>query len=320
MKDSKTHLLMASFALALAISPVSFSAEVDSFTKRDQVLTDSLSLLNKKANQYLERAINDANEKSPCEEKDLYKAMRKYFNNQYQGEFSEYIVHTEDFDKSIVSIEEGIYQDFNWKQSFVQGFWGRYVIEDPTSPNMLVNGVLIGTDKFEHFFGSGFRYYKKNYIKRDGVRAAMRIGEKAETGVLGAITTGVMAYGDLSANFNGMRFWNHVLQKYDDVLGSEYNIGPYVSCEDGKWKLAKEMNFADYIDQSFDEGSNCSFFPNKEMLGKVLHRIEEAEERTGMKLTCPIESQKIKALLPKYGVYAEALINADGHGALKEED
>lgn len=300
-----------------------FAAEVDSFTERDTVLSDSLDLLNKKTNEYFQIALDDANsraaKKGACVEKELYKAMRKYFNNQYQGELGQYIVKTEDFERTLTPIEEGIYQDFKWYQSFVQGFWGRRVIADPTAANINVNGVLIGTDKFEHFMGSGFRYYKKNYIKGEGVRAAMAIGEGAESGLLGAVTTGVMAYGDLSANFNGMRFWNHVLQKYDDVLGKEHNLGPYVKCIDEKWTLVKEMNWADYIDHSFDEGLNCSYFPNQKMLGQVQKRIAGLEREKGMKLTCPVEPEKIKSLLPKYGDFADAIINEKGHRALKED-
>jgi hypothetical protein len=314
------------FFLTLLMLPISslWSAEVDSFTLRHRVLSDSLGQINKKTNEYFQKAVDVANEKAdqdePCKDKDLYKAMRKYFNNQYQGELGKYIVKNEEFDRTWVAIEDGIYQDFKWYQSFVQGFWGRRVAKDPTAANLNVNGIRVGTDKFEHFMGSGFRYYKKNYIKGDGVRAAMAIGEGAETGLLGAITTGVMAYSDLAANFNGMRFWNHVLLRYDDVLGEEHNLGPYVKCVDNKWSLVKEMDWSDYIDHTFDEGLNCSKFPNSKMLGMVQKRIKEAEKKNGMSLTCPVTPEKINNLIPKYGEFAEALINAEGHGALKMED
>lgn len=321
LKIRKTNAFLLTLCLLPLVSLK--AAEVDSFTMRDVVLSDSLEQINKKTNEYFQLAVDNANEKAdkeePCKPKDLYKAMRKYFNNQYQGELGEYIVKNEEFDRTWVPIEEGIYQDFKWYQSFVQGFWGRRVIKDPTAADINVGGVRVGTDKFEHFMGSGFRYFKKNYLKGEGVRAAMAIGEGAESGLLGAVTTGVMAYGDLAANFNGMRFWNHVLQKYDDVLGKEHNLGPYVKCVDNKWSLVKEMNWADYIDHSFDEGLNCSKFPNKKMLGMVQKRIQDVEREKGISLACPVSPEKIKSVLPKYGEFAADLINAEGHGALKEE-
>jgi hypothetical protein len=137
---------------------------------------------------------------------------------------------------------------------------------------------------------------------------------------MGAITTGVKAYGDLSANFNGMRFWNHVLQNYDDVLGKEYNIGPYVVCQGNKWVQIKEMDWADYIDDSFDEGLNCSGFPNKKMRGLVQNRLAILERETGIKHTCPMDQEKIDSVIPKYGIFAKDLINAKGHSTLKKED
>ncbi len=305
--------------LLLSLSP-SFGAEVDSFTKRSQPLADSLEQLNKKSNEYFRQAIDEANEKKDsCHEKTLYKSMRKYFNNQYRGDLGKYIVEAKDFDSSIVTVEESIYQDFKWYQSFVQGFWARR-FKDPTAANINVGGVLVGTDKFEHFMGSGYLYYRKNYIKGEGVRAAMEIGYSAETGFMGAITTGVKAYGDLAANFNGMRFWNHVLQKYDDILGTQYNIGPYVECKNNEWVMVKEMNWADYVDYSFDEGLNCSAFPSQKMLDLVQGRIDAVAEKNGVSMTCPVEPQKINTLLPKYGIFAKDLINEKGFYAIKDRE
>ena len=297
-----------------------FSAEVDSFTGREIELADSLELLNKKSNEALRSAIDEANEKDKgCKEKVLYKKMRRYFNNQYRGKLGKYIVDANDFDKHLITVGDSIYQDFKWYQSFIQGFWARRVT-DPTAANLNVNGVLVGTDKFEHFMGSGYLYFRKNYLKGEGVRAAMDIGYSAETGFMGAVTTGVKAYGDLAANFNGMRFWNHVLQKYDDVLGTQYNIGPYVECKGSKWELVKEMNWADYIDHSFDEGLNCSAFPSTKMQDLVQKRIDDLAQESGERRTCPVEPEKIKNIIPKYGTFAKDLINSEGHYSLKVEE
>jgi hypothetical protein len=319
MKRPNLKMAVGLATIFLSLSS-SFGAEVDSFTKRYEPLADSLEQLNKKSNEFFQKAIDEANEKKDaCHEKTLYKSMRKYFNNQYRGDLGKYIVEAKDLDASIVTVDESIYQDFKWYQSFVQGFWARRV-KDPTAANIRVGDVFVGTDKFEHFMGSGFLYYRKNYIKGEGVRAAMDIGYSAETGLLGAITTGVKSYGDLAANFNGMRFWNHVLQKYDDILGEQFNIGPYVECKDNQWVLVKEMDWSNYVDHSFDEGLNCSAFPSQKMLDLVQARVDAVGEKSGTKMTCPVEPQKIKELLPKYGIFAKDLINEKGFYALKESE
>ena len=59
---------------------------------------------------------------------------------------------------------------------------------------------------------------------------------------LGAYGTGVMSYGDLAANFNGMRFWNHILGKRKDILNQD--LGPYVKCKDRKWVVNKKDRLA----------------------------------------------------------------------------
>lgn len=65
-------------------------------------------------------------------------------------------------------------------------------------------------------------------ILKENLRRNFYNGAKIELIVLGGnrFQTGVFSYGDLSAEFNGMRFWNHMLQLRDDILGSEQNLAP----------------------------------------------------------------------------------------------
>ena len=305
--------ILCTFAL---LNLSNFAAEVDSFTYRNLPLEDSLEVINEKTNHYLAKAIERTNSSSDeCDEKKLYRVMRKYFNNQYRGELGREIVETQDIDSHWITIQEGIFQDFNWYQAPIQGFWGR-VAKDPTAALIKVNGVFLGTDKFEHFMGSGYRYFKKYHLQKKGIRAALDIGYKAETGIMGAWMTGVKSHGDLIANFNGMRFWNHILQKNDDVLGAQYNAGPYVACEKGMWKQVKSVDWATYIDQAFDEGQNCSSFRTQEMANDVDYRISLVAKKEGIELKCPMNRELIEPLLEKYGPFADELINLEGHTGL----
>jgi hypothetical protein len=295
-------------------------AEVDSFTNRFNPLDDSLVTINKQTNIYFQEALDLANKKGDgCEEKVLYRSLRKYFGNQYRSKFGKYVVEAENFDAHRFTIPNTIYRNFNWYESPIQGFWGR-VVSDPTAPTLNVNGVIIGTDKFEHFLGSGFLYFKKNYLEGKGVQAALNIGYRAETGIMGAWMTGVKAFGDLSANFNGMRFWNHVLQKNDDILGKQENHGPYVTCTEIGWEQVKKVDWATYIDESFDEGNNCSQFPKEKILNKVLTEISIMEEETGLSHTCPINPEKLDAVTAKYGEIGKQILNFKGHSVIDKDD
>jgi hypothetical protein len=306
--------------LSLAISASVMSAEVDSFTNRYLPIKDSLPELNHTANKMLVEAINIANDEADdddsCNEKKLYKELRKKFRNHISDEFSNYVIASDEIERIEVGFWGSIYRDILWYEAFVPGVVARLVY-DPTAGLLKANGEMIGTDKFEHFLGSGFLYFKKKYLKNLGTREAMDIGVSAETGYMGAVSTGVMAYADLSANFNGMRFWNHMLQKDDDILGEQYNAGPYISCVDKKWVQVKGIDWANYIDAAFDEGINCSKFRSERILNKVLTRITELERQDGRSYTCPLKDVK-NELSEKYGKYAPYLLNFEGHSAVPD--
>ena len=302
--------VLASFLL---LSTATFGAEVDSFTNRYKPIADSVDLINGKTNELFSEAIDEVNEKSKkgCDEKKLYKYLRKRFRNHYTGMLSPWIIKTDKIERIVTPVTNSIYQDFKWYQAIVPGGIAR-VFGDPSAALIKVNGVMLGTDKFEHFMGSGFLYYRKNYLKGKGIKEAMKIGWSAETGYMGAVTTGVMAYGDLAANFNGMRFWNHVLLKYNDILGEQYNQGPYVKCEENQWKQVAKVDWRNYIDHAFDEGVNCSKIHTEKMTDQVLARIDTLEKTDGQSYGCPALPYELEKLKDKYGKYSETLLNMDG--------
>ncbi len=309
---------LCTLSATLLISQIG-AAEVDSFTYRLLPLKDSLATINTKTNAYLKKAIEEANDtKKVCNEKRLYKKMRGYFNNQYRGDLGKELVETQGIDAHWITIEDSIYQDFTWYQSPVQGLWGR-IAKDPTAALINVDGHLIGTDKFEHFMGSGYNYFNTYYLKKKDIREALDIGWSAETGMMGSWMTGVMSHGDLVANFNGMRFWNHVLLKNDDILGAQYNLGPYVECIDDQWVITKEIDWANYIDEAFDEGQNCSNYSNETMLALVESQISARAEHFGIDLKCPMNRAAIEPLLEKYGVFADELLNIDGQSVVPKD-
>ena len=106
----------------------------------------------------------------------------------------------------------------------------------------------IGSDKIEHFFGRGYVYFNKFYNKKKSIEKIHGYGYYLERYQLGATMTGVYSYADLVANFNGMRFWNHILQAESDILGED--LGPYVRCYEGKWEQIKDVNWLDYRNYS----------------------------------------------------------------------
>jgi hypothetical protein len=304
--------------IGLLIDNPLYSSEVDSFRLRFTPLEDSLPVLNAKANEMLQIALSEANTGHVvCSERRLYSRLRRQFRNHIFDQFNRWIIKDDQVPKIETSIRESIYRDFNIFQSPIQGGWAR-VVNDPTGSILNVGGIRIGNDKFEHFMGSGFKYFRNYYQRQRSLEHTLNIGWRAETGAMGAMMTGVMSYGDMMANFQGMRFWNHMLQQNDDIFGD--NLGPYITCLDNQWTQVKQIDFAPYLNVAFDEGINCSKFRTQAMTDSVLYRISEYEkiDTEGRSYSCPLDADALNAVYEKFSPISAWLINLDGHQAMKD--
>ncbi len=290
------------------------AAEVDQYTRNEEILVDSSVLLNEKANTAIEQSIISANNKGKsCDEKILYKDLRKYFSNHIKGQLIKDVLINPDMPKRHVNLKESVYRDWNSWDGLGMGFTLIAKKAVTMSDVMRVGDLEIGVDKLEHMFGQGFSYFEKNYLKGDGVEAAVKKGIFFEKYLLGGqkMGNGVFSYADLSANFNGMRFWNHMLQLRSDVLGDDFNIGPYITCENNIWVKAKDLDLKNYIDDSFNETINCSKFPTEKTLNKFKNRLAL------MGVSCPVDQKRLDNVYLKYRHMAKWIINLDGPGELK---
>lgn len=308
----KTKIFIGVFATLAAFSVI--ASETDAYTKRFSPVEDSSPAINTLANKYVIQALADVNKtQASCNEEALYGELRKYFANHMKGILVKDILHDSSIPKRTVVMADSVYSDWSAWDGLGMGitFIARTGIT--MSPVLNFNNVLIGADKFEHFFGQGFAYFTSNYLKSKGTEKAIKGGIFREKIFLGGnkIGNGVFSYGDLSANFNGMRFWNHVLQKHDDVMGAEHNLGPYIECDNNKWVQVKKIDFTDYIDASMDESINCSKFPSGSTVKKFKTTVEE------MGMPCPVDPGKLEEMTVKYGPLSKWIINRDGNQVLR---
>ncbi|MFA6238332.1 MAG: hypothetical protein WC635_13445 [Bacteriovorax sp.] len=303
------------FTVVLASFFQSISAtETDGFTNRNEPLADSADIINSRANQYVQKSLETLNAAGAgCVEEDLYKELRIYFNNHSKGKLLKDILHDESIPKRKITLDNSVFKTWTPWDGLGMGltFIARSGIT--ISPILNFNNEILGADKFEHFFGQGYFYFTANYAKDKGTEKAVKTGIFKEKTILGGnkFGNGVFSYGDLSANFNGMRFWNHMLQQNDDVLGADRNLGPYIICQDQKWVQSKKIDFKDYMDASMDESINCSKFPAK----KTAERFLEQVKSLGM--NCPIDPKKLDEMAEKYGELSKWIINEDGVGVIK---
>lgn len=307
--------------LLLAVATTINASEVDSFTNRYDPLKDVLEEISVKTEEHFDLALLDANKRGKCSEKRLYKSMRAHFRNHVQGKFNRWLAKTNDVAKTRTKFSESVSAEFKWYEAYTTAIKGIY--KDTEADLINLNGHLVGTDKLEHFFGRGYAYFDRYYKRGKSLEQVLKYGHRSERYFLGANTTGIYSYGDLASNFIGMRFWNHLLQKHDDILGKEHNLGPYVVCDNGKWvKNKKERRFVldwtQYVNAGWDEGNNCSKFRIQSLYLKTLHRIDLLNQRgDGNNYTCPVQPEKLQEAWDFYGeVISPWIFNPQGHDYL----
>ena len=297
----------AGFWVAL-IAVFSFSnfavaSEIDSFTRRFEPLENSAPVINAKVNEFIAGAIERANSVGRgCDEDTLYDEIKKDLDILlFRGPLILYLVDSPGVAKHTLAREESIYKYFRMDDGFLLVF----PLVDALGVGMGVtfnfNGVYVGSDKFEHIFGPGNTYFDSVYRKKEDLATVLYNGMIEEYIFRGGCTTGVYSYADLFAGFTGMRFWNHILQQYPDILGED--IGPYVQCQANRWVPVKDIDLGFYINPGFDEGYNCSSLMTTDGLNGVKKALAELNAQHGTdRYKCPLDADVIDQLYAKYRI------------------
>lgn len=306
---------MKSLLLALTLlSTNAFSAEADNFTAYQLDILDQTEALNNLVNNKIAQAVERANLASGCNEGALHENLRFDFHNHIKSQMIKDILSGDELQAYILPLKSSVYKKWGILDGFLLGRKGAAKSALALSPLIKVNDYIIGVDKLEHMFGNGFNYYTRYYDKGMSIKKVLKKGIISEKTYLGGniLATGVFTYADLSANFNGMRFWNHITLKYDDILGKQYNAGPYVKCEENRWAVANPVDMRTYIDVTMDESINCSKLATKRGARKLKAAIKELQ-LNGIQ-TCLDSMEQLEAMIPKYSrknIY-KYILNFDG--------
>lgn len=305
MKNSKVSLFFAFLTLSVHIQ----ASEIDSFTGRyetlqslDQAQPAPVDVIDEITQKKLLAAIEQANQNGRnCDVNALHKAVRdrlsgpKFLDVEAVYGRLEGVVDMGGSEESQYPIErtvthknESIYQDFSVYEAPALA---THVASTFAYKHPKYGKLLIGADKLGHFFGQGYSYHIMS--KQKGISATLSWGDRSEKGSMGLTTTGVYSYGDLTANYEGMKFWDRLVQK----AGGK---GPYVLCQDGHWTSNEKMPFTwqDYLVPGMDEGLNCSTYRNASLTEKVHNRQVELEEQNpGQVYTCPVDMKQCQNIV-----------------------
>ena len=183
--------------------------------------------------------------------------------------------------------------------------------------------ILVSSDKITHFFNRSQRLFDRLGAGRPSdLDRVLAYNQKLEDSIWGTKATGVASWGDLVANFQGMRFWIHLLGR--DVDGNpltdpltdpgDGGLEPLVRCTAEGWVKARELTVASYLDPAWDEGLNCSDYRHPAFVEGFERRIEELRESDpkGRFYGCPMDPELIRRAAERYGPYADRLINREG--------
>ncbi len=219
--------------------------ETDQYSNRTLNVADSLPLLNARVN----KAIADiaAGWKKPADDKSFARAIYYELGGWYWADKIErWAAASPEIEKYPQTRYHSIYRGMPVWATRVTYLFG-------VGRTFRVNGVMVGSDKFGHFFSQGFKYYKRGLKGWDQPRLLAR-GAFAERWIFGQWTTGNYANADLVANYEGMRFYMNLFA--DDEVTGKSSI---LKWRDGKPVQMRQFSWADHINDYWDEALNPSY-------------------------------------------------------------
>lgn len=272
--------------------PSQLAYETDNLTDRPAIgdLPDSLALLDAYVNGQIQAALIDYQTWNPptCQAEppsefpiELHRALRRALigANLFAAiitDIERWTYKNDQIKKLELPLDKTIYGSVGYTD------WSLIPISG-IAPSIKVNGVIMGTDKLGHFFADGHVNFEV-YLKTRNVYAATQAGIKHEEGLFGLPATGVKSYGDLAANYAGLRFWMSILE----------TDRPYLGCREGQLVQIRKFTWVDHVNHAWDEGINCSEFRNHG-LGSDFDSLVTKQMRRAQ-ISCPVSTDLCSSL------------------------
>lgn len=240
----------------LVLCQTTYAAETDHYMSMDFELPNMSAQVNRLINRLYDEHIDEINKKLKnkaltisCE--DMTLKIGKSFLGLNYNPLKDALL--EDPNLTVYPpINKNLKAKETYKGSIYEGASKKYLYFShiPLDPVLNIDGIYISFDKFVHFQGSGYVYYKKylSEIKRgkseeEAMLKGIKWGLSLEKGILGLIGSGVLSYGDLEANFQGSVFYKKFCSE-----------DPYITRDiHGLWKRTKEIDIAQYLTPHIDE-------------------------------------------------------------------
>lgn len=242
--------------MLLLVAALANAYETDQVTGRARPLADARAIANEEVQEKLAVAVALANAETRCRasvrvhRRALATAIqRETSQHEYvrdRGEFaglgfgaySAWLEEAPDVERRDYRNHRGIYGAVKPKDSLILGSVG-------VCSTVNLGGVLVGSDKTDHFFEQGYTYFLESKEGRDEARA-IRWGTDSERTIYGLLTSNAFSYADLYANFQGYRFYRDLLAE-----GGMFRVGKY-----GCIEQTRPFDWAEWMNDAMDEAYN----------------------------------------------------------------
>jgi len=220
--------------------------ETDQVSNRLQPISDSTVSLNDRVNNTLRSIAGEW--RGPRNERRFVKRIYWHIGGlHWVDKLERWAMKAPEVDKLTTPRYQSIYAGHPLYASRVTKLFG-------IGATIRVNDVLIGSDKIGHFISQGMKFYMRWIRSRDEDDAARR-SAYTERAIFGQLTTGSYSNADLVANYEGHRFYRSLFE--DEIVPGKPAI---LVWEEDRWKIQREFDFADHVNDYWDEGVNFNHY------------------------------------------------------------
>ena len=299
-----TRALILVTAIIVGAPAVAAADETDNFTCRARLRRDSLEALDRIMNARIAQVVKRANAKgAACDGACLVRALQREIGGSYRhpltlvphARIEKWMKESRDIERCRLAFGDSIYGARPYNQPWLFPFTGRIIL---LADSIRLANTVVGIDKVNHFIREGHAHWREMQRESATIDDVMRaeLGKPGrqfrwnEYGLKGWSLTGVLAYADLAASYSGYRFWSALLEM--DTPASYIVREPGT----GRFVVRRPFTFADYVNDAWDEGINCSEFQSG-----LAKEVSAALKQRG--LACPASDTNGLGALPDAPLY-----------------
>lgn len=242
----KLFLQLTTTVLAVTAPAIAGAYETDQLTNRATPIADATAVLNREVNDALEEIVVEWN-KGHEEWAFVDAVYHKIGGLHWVDRLERFAMKSPEVEKMPTGRYDSMFSDPPFWATRVTSLFG-------TGKTIRVNEQLIGSDKIGHFISQGRKYYRR-YLRFESEEKAAEHSAYTERAIFGQMSNGVYSNADLVANYEGHRFYRSLFE--DDIIVGKPAI---LRWDDGHWVLQREFDWADHVNEYWDEALNVNHY------------------------------------------------------------